>query len=289
MTAALRNSDEYRPVGTYEPITPESAREYLDGIAAFLGGAANVIMQLSHKPVGYGVMESDVDSGKVTLHPIKRLRTTLTYLAVAWLGDENDRKDYREAVNTSHRSIRTKPGSPVKYNAFDPNLQLWVAACLYWGVDDLLLRMRGPMDPEAAEAFYQYSSRLGTTLQMREEMWPVSRDAFYAYWEEHLATREIDAATRQYFNDLADLKMLPLPLQLLLGGLHRFIVTALLPQHLRDQMNMSWSARDERAFTFLLRLISAVWTRMPTTIRLFPFNFYLADMRLRRRLGRPLV
>ncbi|MGV9665105.1 oxygenase MpaB family protein [Nocardia niigatensis] len=287
MTAPLRKFDEFP--SAYEPMTPESVREHIDGVAAFLGGAANVVMQLSLKPVAYGVMESDVDSGKVTLHPFKRLRTTLTYLAVALLGDDDDRRDYREAVNRSHRSIHSKPGSAVKYNAFDPTLQLWVAACLYWGVDDLYHRLRGPMEPELAEAFYQYCARLGTTLQMRPEMWPATRDDFYVYWEENLATKSIDAPTRKYFNDLTDLKMLPWPLQFAFGGLHRFTVTALLPQHLRDEMSMTWSARDERIFTTLLRLISSVWTHLPTPLRLFPYNFYLADMRLRRRLGRPLV
>ncbi|MEC3952124.1 oxygenase MpaB family protein [Nocardia sp. CDC153] len=287
MTAPLRKFDEFAPA--YEPMTPETVREHLDGVAAFLGGAANVVMQLSLQPVGHGVMESDVDSGKVMLHPIKRLRTTLTYLSVALIGTEDDRRDYREAVNRSHRSIRSKPGSTVKYNAFDPKLQLWVAACLYWGLDDLYHRMRGPMKPEVAEGFYRYCARLGTTLQMREDMWPATRDDFYAYWEEHLATKRIDEPTRKYFNDLIDLKMLPWPLRIAFGGLHRFIVTALLPPHLRDEMSMTWSAREERTFARLLRMISAVWTRMPTPIRLFPFNFYLADMRLRRRLGRPLV
>ncbi|MFE3797908.1 DUF2236 domain-containing protein [Nocardia tengchongensis] len=287
MTAPLHQFDELPPA--YEPLTPESMREHIDGVAAFLGGAANVVMQLSLKPVAYGVMESDVDSGKVTLHPLKRLRTTLTYLSVALLGNDEDRAAYREAVNRSHRTVHSKPGSPVKYNAFDPKLQLWVAACLYWGVDDLYHRMRGPMNPQLAEAFYQYCARLGTTLQMRPEMWPATRDDFYAYWDENLATKTIDGPTRKYFNDLTDLKMLAWPLQITLGGLHRFIVTALLPQHLRDEMSMTWTARDERIFTGFVRVISAVWTRMPTVLRMFPYNFYLADMRLRRRFGRPLV
>ncbi|WP_227980166.1 oxygenase MpaB family protein [Nocardia spumae] len=288
MTAPLPATG-YEPEIPGDDLTPETVREHIDGVAAFLGGAANVIMQLSHPPVGYGVLESTVDSGKVTLHPLKRLRTTLTYLAVAWMGTEKDRETYREAVNASHRPVHSGPDSPVKYNAFDPKLQLWVAACLYWGVDDLYHRMRGPMDPEFAERFYRYSARLGTTLQMRPEMWPADRDAFYAYWEENLATKTIDEPVRRYFNDLIDLKMQPRLIRLLSARFHRFTVTALLPQHLRDQMGMRWTARDERRFRLILRSISAVWTRMPTVIRVFPFNFYLADMRLRRRFGRPLV
>ena len=51
---------------------------YLDGLGAFLAGPANVVMQLALAPVGYGVLESKVDSGMVTLHPLKRFRTTFT-------------------------------------------------------------------------------------------------------------------------------------------------------------------------------------------------------------------
>ena len=54
--------------------------------AAVLAPAANVIMQLSLPGVGYGVLESPVDSGNVYKHPFKRARTTGTYLAAATLG-----------------------------------------------------------------------------------------------------------------------------------------------------------------------------------------------------------
>ena len=40
-------------------------------------------MQLARPGAGYGVMESRVESGRADRHPIKRARTTLTYLAVA--------------------------------------------------------------------------------------------------------------------------------------------------------------------------------------------------------------
>ncbi|MGX1806837.1 oxygenase MpaB family protein [Nocardia sp. NPDC055321] len=303
MTAPLRKSDDaidsYQSVGSLNSVpgpvsappslTTAEVREHIDGIAAFLGGAANVIMQLALKPVGYGVMESDVHSGSVMLVPMKRLRTTLTYIAVSLMGDEGDRAAYRVAVNSVHRHVRTKPTSPVKYNAFDPQLQLWVASCMYWGLDDLYQRLRGPMTPELAEAFYQHCARFGTTLQMRQEMWPPTRDEFYVYWEQTLKTRTIDDPTREYFNALTDLKMISPRLQRVFGPFHRFVTTALLPPHLRAEMGMTWTARDERRFTLMLRVMSTVWSKLPTVIRLFPYNFYLADLRRRRRFGRPLV
>ncbi|WP_067817129.1 oxygenase MpaB family protein [Nocardia inohanensis] len=275
------------PAPDVEP--PIDIRQFIDGAAGFLGGAANVIMQLSNRPVGYGVVESPVRSGNVMVHPIKRLRTTLTYLSVAMLGNEEDQLAYREAVNTSHRQVRSEPGADVKYNAFDPKLQLWVAACLYWGARDLYERMHGPMDEQDADAFYYHSARFGTTLQMRPEMWPANRAAFERYWNENLAETRIDPKIRAYFDDLIDLRMLPKPVQLAFGRTHRFFVTGLLPQHLRDEMGMSWSPRQDRLLDRTMRTLGAAESIAPAPLRAFPFNAYLLDMRLRRRLGLRLV
>ena len=114
--------------------------------AALLLPAANVIMQLSLPGVGYGVLESPVDSGNVYKHPFKRARTTGTYLAVATIGTESDRALIRAAVDVAHRQVRSTSSSPVSYNAFDPKLQLWVAACLYRYFVDQHEFLHGPLD-----------------------------------------------------------------------------------------------------------------------------------------------
>ncbi|WP_237755021.1 oxygenase MpaB family protein [Nocardia nova] len=276
------------------PAASETPAEYdvaahLDGSAAFFGAAANVIMQLSLAPVGYGVVESTVDSGKVMLHPLKRTRTTLTYLAVAMLGTEDERRAYRAAVNRQHRAVRSTAASPVRYNAFDPRLQLWVAACLYWGSRDLYERMHGPMPEDQAEAFYRHAARFGTTLQMPESMWPSDRAAFDRYWSGQLATAHIDPPIRAYFDDLVDLRMFPQPIPLAFGRFHRWMVAGLLPENLRIQMDMPWSEADDRRLARLLHAVGAVENRIPQRLKMFPVNAYLTDMRIRRRLRLPLV
>lgn len=102
---------------------------------AAAGAAANVAMQLGWPEVAYGVIESKVESGALMKHPWKRLRTTEQYLAVALLGTDEERAAYREAINSAHRHVRSTETSPVKYNAFNRELQLWVAACLYIGFE----------------------------------------------------------------------------------------------------------------------------------------------------------
>src|ERR1700741_1718780 len=88
--------------------------EGLMGVAV-LAGPANVIMQLARPGVGYGVMERRVESGRVDLHPIKRARTTFTYLAVAMAGTDEQKAAYRWAVNRAHAQVYSPPDSPVRY------------------------------------------------------------------------------------------------------------------------------------------------------------------------------
>lgn len=259
-----------------------------DGIGGILAGPANVVMQLALAPVGYGVLESKVDSGKVTLHPIKRFRTTFTYLSVVAFGTDDERARYREAVNGSHRPVRSGPESPVAYNAFDRELQLWVAACLYYGAVDVEERLHGPMPQPQAEAFYEFAARFGTTLQVTEDMWPPDREAFARYWEDGLARVSVDEPVRAYLRALVTREHMPL----LLRGSTRFntwITTGFLPPKLRAEMELPWSPADQARFERLLRRIGAVQRRLPGPIRRFPFNWFIWDLRLRIRFNRPLV
>lgn len=260
----------------------------LDGIQ-ILAGAANVIMQLSRSGVGYGVMESRVHSGNVFRHPVKRTRTTFTYLAVALLGTPEEKLAYRKAVNGVHAQVYSTEQSPVKYHALDPKLQLWVAACLYFGFADVNRQLGGRLNPEQAAAFYRQAAPLATTLQVRPEMWPADLDAFNTYWQAELEQRHIDATVRAYFNDLVDLKMLHPALSLPLRRFHRFVTAGFLPQRLREQMHYAWGPEQQRKFDRFLAVAGAINRSTPRVLRQLPFSLVLWDFRRRLRNGLPLV
>jgi uncharacterized protein (DUF2236 family) len=266
-----------------------------DGLlgVALLLGPANVIMQLARPGVGYGVMESRVESGRVDLHPIKRARTTFTYLAVAGRGSDEQKAAFRRAVNKAHAQVYSTDESPVKYNAFDTDLQLWVAACLYKGAVDSYRTFVGEMDDETADQHYADSITLGTTLQVSPEMWPTDRTAFDAYWQEQLAKVHIDDAVRDYLYPIAASRIrgvrLPGPLQRWNENLALLITTGFLPQRFRDEMRLPWDARRQRRFDRLMAVLRTVTQVSPRVIRRFPFNVLLKDLDWRIRTGRPLV
>ena len=271
---------------------PEQRRRLhrkVDGVGAVLAGGANVALQLAWRPVARGVLESPVSSGSVFTHPLKRTRTTLTYLAVAMYGDDDVRAAYRLAVDESHRQVRSAPGAEVSYNAFDRGLQLWVASCLYFGARDMARRMHGTLDADDEAALFEMGRRFGSTLQVPEDLWHDDVAAFEEYWANGLAAATMDEETKRLLRALLELRVMPFPLSAVLGPVVRFSNVGFLPPEVRDLLELEWSGTQDLWHATSLRALGAALALLPDVLRAFPFNLLLVDVALRRRLGRPLV
>ena len=267
------------------PVTVAEAMDFW----AFAAGAANVIMQLSRPGVGYGVVESKVDSGNLLKHPWKRARTTFQYLAVAILGSPEDRAAYREAVNGAHRHVRSGPDSPVRYNAFDRDLQMWVAACLFVGLEDTYQLLRGEMTEEQSEQFYRSAWTLGTTLQVTEDQWPSTRADFDVYWADACRQVNLDDRVRGYLLDLLNLRMINPILGLPFRPLLKFLTVGFLAPVFRDAMGVQWSDVRQRLFERLFLTVAFVNRFLPVFIRQGGSHVLLADVRRRVRGNRALL
>ena len=267
---------------------PHRVVDLLNPAAALLP-AANVIMQLSSPGIGYGVLESRVDSGNVYKHPLKRARTTGTYLAAATIGTDEDRALIRAAVDSVHAQVRSTGDSPLRYNAFDSKLQLWVAACLYRYYVDQNEFLYGPFDEAAAEAVYQDAQRLATTLQVPASMWPDDRVAFDEYWKRSMEELRIDPPVREHLYGVASLAFLPWPVRVIAGPFNLFATTGFLPPEFRALMNLSWKQSQQRRFGWLLTGLRIADRLIPHRLWIFGYQTYLWDMRSRARRGRRIV
>jgi len=284
-----------RPVSA-PPISKPRRTPRLDdtlmGMALLLG-PANVIMEAALPGVGYGVMESRVESGRVDLHPIKRARTTFTYLAVAMAGSDAQKAAFRRAVNRAHAQVYSTPDSPVQYNAFDVDLQLWVAACLYKGGVDFYRMFIGEMDDADADRHYLEAAALATTLQVPPERWPADRAAFDRYWNDQLDKVHIDDAVRDYLYPIAvgRIQKLRLPdvVRRQPEKLGLLLTAGFLPQRFRDEMQFAWDARAQRRFDRVIGALRMLNNALPQPVRRFPFNLLLWDLDRRIKAGRPLV
>jgi len=222
-------------------------------------------------------------------HPWKRLRTTAQYMAVAVLGSDEERAAYRDAVNVAHRQVRSTDSSPVKYNAFDRDLQLWVAACLFVFYEDTYQLLRGKMTEEQAENFYQHARPLGTTLQVSDDQWPVTRAEFDTYWNTTCQSLEMDDTVRDFLMRLINLKMINPVLRVIFAPLLRFLTIGFLAPRFRELLGVQWSKAEQRQFENLFLFVSFVNRFIPPFIRTFNYSVLMADLRYRIRRRKALI
>lgn len=265
---------------------PRSSR-----LLALAMGAANVIMQLSNPAVGQGVVHSRVASGRLDLHPVKRTRTTLSYLAVAVLGTADERQAYRRAVTRQHAQVRSDrdPRATEAYSALRVDLQKWVAACLFVGSRDVLELVEGQQPDTAAERFLLEGRVFGTTLQMPPSAWPVSLRAFEEYWRAELAKLRMDDEVRTYLLGIARLEFAAGVLPERIRAWHQRLTVGFLPPEFRHALRVRWTAADEAWFGRQRTRLVRIERVLPLAVSGAVYRLLLADVRRRIRRGQPLV
>jgi uncharacterized protein (DUF2236 family) len=166
---------------------------------------------------------------------------------------------------------------------------LWVAACIYRGIDDVHRAIFGPPAPAFADATYRHAARLATTLQVPPGMWPADRAAFEEYWTREVALIAMDDVTRDYLWDFSGLGFLPFPIRQLFGRFHRVLTAGFLTEPFRRELGLPWGRREQRIFAVTMRILRALNAITPRRLRTLPVDFYLWDMRRRIRAGKQVL
>ena len=136
----------------------------------------------------------------------------------------------------------------MRYNAFDRELQMWVAACLFVGLEDTYQLLRGEMTAEQAEQFYRSAWTLGTTLQVIEDQWPPTRTEFDRSGTPPASAWPSMKTVRRYLLDLVNLRMINPVLRLPFRPLLKFLTVGFLAPVFRDALGVQWSDAKQRRF-----------------------------------------
>lgn len=225
------------------------------------GGGAAILLQLAHPAVARGVARHSDFSGR----PLDRLLGTLDYVYTVAFGDEQMVRFVARGVNRAHGPVHDRESTP-GYNAFDPQLQLWVAATLYYAATRVQEELLGPLDAESADAVYRDYAMLGASLQMPVGLWPADRAAFDRYWQETVARLQGTAESAAVIEALLHPRTLPVPLRGAMP-LIRLLSIGLLPPRVRELHTLPWGAREQARFDRTLALARAVYPRMPRRLR----------------------
>lgn len=268
----------------------ESLLELSSGLWLWLAGA-NVIMQLANPAVGYGVLESRVETGRADTHPVKRARTTALYLAVATIGSESDRQFMHDEVKRIHDEVFSTSDSPVRYSGNSRELQLWVALCLIrFFVDQYELLYR-ELDAAEREHVLALAAPLATVLNVPESDWPATWAEYEQRFAEGMARAEIDAPVRRMLDELCAFEILRGKFRgagdvarRTLGPINHSYTRFGVPAATREQMNWEITPADLRRKRRINALARAADTVLPMPLKKV-YTIALWDMRIRRKLG----
>ena len=249
---------------------PDSALADISSEAfIFLGAGAAVLRQMAQPGVGQGVSEHS----RTLDDPMGRLHGTMHYIYVLSLGTEEERRSMARHVNRAHGPVRSDA-----YSAFDPRLQLWVAATLYRGAEELQQIFCSPLSEQEHDDLYRSAALYGTTLQMPEALWPANRRAFEDYWQATMAQADVSDSVRHYVHALLAGASAPWYVKMLLP-LQRLASRALIGPQLRALYRLPWTAADQRRWDLFLRVFPPLYRRLPGTLRRLPARLYLRAWR----------
>ena len=268
----------------------DSLLDLSSGLWLWLAGA-NVVMQLANPAVGHGVVESRVESGRVDRHPIKRGRTTGLYLAVATLGNADDRQFMHDEVKRIHDEVFSTSDSPVRYSGNSQKLQLWVALCLIrFFVDQYELLYR-PLNAAEREHVLRLGEPLATVLNVRADAWPATWDEYEKVFAEGMAEANFDEPVREMLDDLCAFGPLDgklagsgTVLHRTVGPVHHSYTRFGIPGPTREKMGWEIAPADLRRKRRIHAVARAADLVVPMPLRKL-YTVALWDMRARRTLG----
>jgi uncharacterized protein (DUF2236 family) len=269
-----------RTTGVDVDTAPLRLADFVGESAILLGAGSAVMNQLAMKGVGLGVAEHSTTLER----PLDRLRTTLTYVYVMALGTPEEQRAVARMVNKAHRPVQSRG----RYSAFDPELQLWVAATLVQGGEQMYQKTFGGFDPASAEAIYRDSLIYGTALQVTEEMWPADRAGFDAYWRTSLEKLEPDPSVQCYAKRLLATERVVLPLKPLIW-LQSLMTRGNLDPRVREVLALPWSRTDQRLYDAFWAVFPPLYRRVPKAIRQLRSRMIMRDMRRRMKHGRRVI
>lgn len=251
--------------------------------ALLLGAGSTVLHQLADRGTGLGVAEHSTTLQR----PADRLRTTLLYVYMMIHGTDEERKQIVRMVNKAHAPVRSEG----RYSAYDPELQLWVAATLAHNGLFIWEKIHGRLDDASREGIYRDSRILGNALQVKPEQWPATIAEFEEYWErklDQIAASPPEPRTQVYVQRLLAADTRPHGFRSL-GRLQGLMARGNVDPRVREVLGLTWTPGDQRRYDLFWMLFAPLYRLTPRFLRHLIARGIVRDTRRRMRRGRRVI
>jgi len=225
-------------------------------LTPFLGGGPAVLLQVAHPLVAAGVVQHS-DFRRDLWHRLIRTLGAL-YLITYGTKDEADRAG--QAVQAVHEHVHGETWGQLgrfprgtRYSATDPELQLWVHATLVESSLAAYQRFVRRLARDEQERYYREMSVVARLFGVPAEALPGSLSDFREYFEAEIAgdTITVTDPARAVAEVIVEAR-LPAPMRVLVPA-HRLATAGLLPERLRREYGLRWSALHEFALPLAAR------------------------------------
>lgn len=189
-------------------------------------------------------------------HPFARLAHTAKVQETVLLGTREEADQALAAVHRLHERIEgTLPEAAgphpagSAYSAFDPELMLWTLAVIADSGREVYETMVRPLSASEREALWQDYLRFGELFGMPREAAPATYPEFQAWWDERLASPDLQATPHAL--EMAPLVAFEQPVPRAARGniaLQNLVIKGTLPPRVREIFGIRWTKAHEAAF-----------------------------------------
>jgi uncharacterized protein (DUF2236 family) len=238
-----------------------------------LGGPAALLLQVAHPLIAAGV----ADHSDFRDHPYERLTATLDATLAITFGDRRQAEAAANRVGATHSRVRGRLETAVgpfpagcAYDAWDPDLALWVHATLVETALDTYHRFVHPLSTGQRERYFDETRPFAALFGVDAAVMPASFEAFRDYVKsmkrDPALTVGPDAKNlaRHILNPPVSGPLRPV------AALARLFAAGLIPRRLRRAFGLRWTRRDAallRAVASSIRLAVPV---TPGSVRYWP-------------------
>jgi uncharacterized protein (DUF2236 family) len=242
-------------------------------VTVLFGGARALLMQAAHPLVVAGANQT----GMYERNPWKRLQRTLILTYTLTFGTKAEAHASADKINEVHTRINgIDPVTGKRYDALDPELLLYVHACL---VDSAILFERltvGALDDAGRQRFHEEQMLAAELCLVPREMIPPTwqgLNAWLADFEDRGELRVTDGARRVldlFFDPPQEAEWRPV-----LRGVSR-LAYGTLPGGIREMYGMPFGASKRAAMRASFPLIRATRPLLPPKYRFIaPYTEFL--------------
>ncbi len=220
-----------------------------------------LVLQVAHPVVAAGVR----DHSGYTEDPWTRLMRTVASLSIYVYGGKEGAKYEADRLRALHRTF-TGTDKGRRYSALDPEAYAWVHATLVKAPVDVQRFFGKPLTASELDEYYAQMCDIGRLLGVREKDLPKTWQEFERYYDETVATFDINPTIETLFETIHMLRRQQARAMM-------FLIRATLPPDLREKLGLPWTPKDRRTFDRFAQAVRKIGTPIPPAARTAPMRW----------------